>query len=58
MDDFTDDDVFLDAIDTVVLDVLQRLGEDSEARFRFFQRLLEVARDVAGESGRAPGLDS
>ena len=43
MDDFADDDLFLDAVDTGVLDVLQRLGDDPEARFSFFRRLLAVA---------------
>ena len=58
MDDFTDDDLFLDAVDAIVLDVLGRLGNDPVARFAFFRRLLDVARGVAGESGRALGLDS
>ena len=45
MDDFTDDDdLFLDAVDTIVLDVLQRLGDDPDARFAFFRRLLAVRR--------------
>jgi len=52
MDDFTDDDLFLDAVDTIVLDVLQRLGDDRDARFAFLRRLLDVARDAVGESGR------
>jgi len=58
MDDFTDDDLFLDAVDTIVLDELQQLGDDPDARFAFFRRLLDVARDVAGESSRTLGLDN
>jgi len=52
------DELFLDALDAVVLAALERLGDDPDARFAFFRRLLEVARHVAGESGRALGLDS
>ena len=44
MDDPTDDDVFLDAVDAVVLDALARIGDDPRARFAFFKRLLAVAR--------------
>jgi len=40
MDDFTDDDLFLNAVDTIVLDVLQRLGGHPETRLRFFRRPL------------------
>ena len=51
MNDFADDgdDLFLDAVETIVLHVLHRLGGDPEARFRCFRRLLDVARDVAEE---------
>jgi len=48
MDDFTDDDLFLDAVDTIVLDVLQRLGDGPGARFAFFQRLVALAQKVVG----------
>ena len=59
MDDCTDEDgLFLYAVDSIVLDVLQQLGDDPDAQFAFFRRLLDVARDVADESGRALDLDS
>lgn len=62
MDAPTDDDLFLDAVDTVVLEALARIGDDHEAAFRFFLRLLALAATLlsAGlaavhrpESGRA-----
>jgi len=58
MDDFSYDELVLDAIDTIVLDVLQRLGDDTDARFAFFRRLLDVARDAVSEPGRGLDLDS
>ena len=49
MDDISDDELFLDAVDTIVLDVLQQLGNDPDARFAFLRRLLVVAQEtVAG----------
>ena len=41
------DDVFLEAVETVVLAALERIGDDPEARFRFFRRLLAVADEEA-----------
>jgi hypothetical protein len=32
--------------------MLKRLGDDQDARFAFFRRLLDVARDVAIRSDR------
>jgi len=53
MDDLTDDDeLFLDAVDTVVIDVLERLGDDPEARLRH-SRLLAVAQED-GVRSRSP----
>jgi hypothetical protein len=53
MDDLTDDDLFLDAVDAIVLDALARIGDDPRARLAFFERLLavvqEVLRSMAGE---------
>ena len=37
------DEVFLDALGAVVLAALDRIGDDPEARFSFFRRLLAVA---------------
>jgi len=34
--DLNADDLFLDAADMIVLGALSRIGNDSEARFRFF----------------------
>jgi len=43
--DETDADLlFLDAVNTIVLDALARIGSDPEARFRFFRRLVDAAR--------------
>lgn len=35
--DFDLDEVFLDAVEAVVLSTLERIGHDPEARFRFFR---------------------
>jgi hypothetical protein len=44
MDDLiTDDDLFLDAVDAIVLDALARIGDDPRARCTFFRRRLAVA---------------
>jgi hypothetical protein len=51
MDDPTQDDLFLDAVDAVVLDALARIGDDLRAWFAFFRRLLAVAQEVAKEPG-------
>ena len=40
------DEVFLDAMEAVVLAALERIGDDPDARFRFFRRLLAVAQEV------------
>ncbi len=50
----TDEELFLDMIDDVVLTVLDRIGDDPQARFEFFRRLLAVAREAAGDHGRQP----
>ena len=53
MGDLTDDnDLFLDAVDTVVIDVLERLGDDPDARYAFFRRFLALAQGVVENSGR------
>jgi hypothetical protein len=49
MDTFTDDDLFLDAVDAIVLDALVRIGKDPRARYAFFRRLLAVAQEEAGD---------
>ena len=47
----TDNDLFLDLIESVTRDVLDRLGNDSDARYAFFRRFLEVARRVVRDAG-------
>lgn len=42
------DEVFLDAVDAVVLAALERIGDDPDARYRFFRRLLAAAEEEAG----------
>ena len=46
--DFDPDEVFLDALEAAVLAALERIGDNPEARFRFFRRLLAVAQEEAG----------
>ena len=39
------DEVFVEALEVVVLAALERIGDDPEARFRFFRRVLAVAEE-------------
>ena len=48
----TDDDLFLDAAEVMVLNVLDRIGGDPKAQFEFFRRSLAVAKAVAGQRER------
>ena len=41
------DELFLDAADTVILAALERIGDDPQARFQLFRRLLAVAQEAA-----------
>jgi hypothetical protein len=41
--DLDADEVSLDAVDAVVRAALERIGDDPEARFSFFRRLLTVS---------------
>jgi len=43
------DKVFLDAVEAVVMAALERIDDDSEARFRSFRRLLAVAQEEVGD---------
>ena len=52
MDEPTQDELFLDAVDTVVLDALARIGDDARARLAFFRQLLAVAQAVEKERGQ------
>ena len=40
-----DDDLFLDLLDTVVLDALGMIGDDREARYAFLRRFVALAQD-------------
>ena len=51
MDDLTDDDLFMGAVDAIVIDALARIGDDQKARFAFFKRLVTVAQEVAKDRG-------
>jgi hypothetical protein len=51
MDEPTQEDLFLDAVDAIVLDAVARIGDDPRARFAFFKRLMAVAQKVAKERG-------
>ena len=44
------DEVFLDALQVVVLAALERIGNVPEVRFRFFRRLLAIAHEAAGNN--------
>lgn len=41
------DEVVLDALKAVVLAALEQIGDDPEARFKFFRELLAKAEDEA-----------
>ena len=43
MNDPTANDLFLDAVDAIVLDALARIADDPRARFALFKRLQAVA---------------
>ena len=45
MDNLNDDDLFLDAVDSIVLEALAAIGPDSCVRCAFFRRLLAVAHE-------------
>lgn len=49
MDDPTADDLFLDAVDAIVLEVLAIIGDEPGARFAFFKRLLATAQEMVAE---------
>jgi hypothetical protein len=49
MDEPTQDDLFIDAADAIVLDALAMIGDNPRARNAFFKRLLAVAQEIAKE---------
>jgi hypothetical protein len=48
----TDDDLFLDMIESVTLDVLGRIGDDPEARYAFLKLFLALTQDVVRDAGK------
>jgi hypothetical protein len=40
-----------DMVRDIAIDVLERIGEDGDARFEFFKRFIEVARDAHDHHG-------
>ena len=42
------DELFLDAVDAVVLAAFERIGDNPDGRLRFFRELLAVARAAKG----------
>ena len=52
MDEPTQDELFLNAVDALVLETLPTIGDDPRARYALFKRLLAVAQGVAKERGQ------
>ena len=48
----TDDDLFLDMIESVTLDVLGCIGDDPKARCAFFKRFVALAQEKVGDAGK------
>ena len=50
----TNDDLLLDMIEDIALDVLARIGEDSDARYEFFKGFVALAKETVqrAEAGR------
>jgi hypothetical protein len=46
----SDNDLLLDMIEFVALDVLARIGDDPDARFRFFKRFVALAQEALREA--------
>ena len=42
-----DEDLFLEMVEGVTLKVLDRIGDDREARYQFFRSFVELAREMA-----------
>ena len=57
MDNLANDDLLLDMIASVTLDVLVQIGDDAEARFRFFKGFVALAKEAVreAEAGSAAG---
>ena len=61
IEDLTDDDLFLDMVDAIVIDALGRIGDDPKVRYAFFRRLVDLARqvvrDAADEAKRQAAIE-
>ena len=44
MDDLTDDELVADLIRNVATDVLERIGDDAEARYQYFRAFIDLSR--------------
>jgi hypothetical protein len=55
MDDITDDDLFLDAVDAILLDAPQRLRRDPEERYGLFKVLVVAAQAVVAQHAPESG---
>jgi hypothetical protein len=49
------DEIFLSMIEEVTLDVVDRIGDDREARYQFFRRLVDLAKEIAPGPEDSPG---
>jgi len=58
MDEQTQDDLFLAALNAIVLDALAAIGGDPEARFRLIRQLLIVANEAAEGRDLGPRYDA
>jgi hypothetical protein len=46
LDEPAEDDLLVDMIDSVARDVLERIGDSPDARFEFFRRFVELAKEI------------
>ena len=51
----TDEELFLDMIDDVALTVLDKIGDDPDARYAFFKRFVELAQEATGDAPQDQG---
>ena len=46
----TDDDLFADMVADITLDVLAKIGDDPDARYAFFKRFVELAKQTVSSA--------
>jgi hypothetical protein len=51
-----ENELFLDAVDHIVLEALAAIGDDAPSRFAFFRRLLGVVIEVTGSALASVGV--